>query len=133
MKRLALFTMTAAVVGAALAPQAAAKPDAVVTLVAKCTTEASASHEEAWRMVPALRPAIEAHRDLMFTACARFLSEEKTEVLLAQCVAQAAAGPRHLRNGRDIEQPRIERQQELCHRIATLRASDGAQARAGVY
>ena len=133
MKRLALFTMTAAVVGAAPAPQTAAKPDAIVKLVANCTKEASASHEEAWRMVPALRPVIEAHRDLMFTACARFLSEEKTEVLLAQCVAQAAAGPRHLRDGRDVEQPRVERQTELCHRIATLRASGGAQARAGVY
>lgn len=133
MKKVALLTMTAALIGAAAAPQASAKSDTIEQLVAKCVREANVSHGEAWRLVPALRPAIEAHRDLMFTACARFMSEEKTEVLLSQCVTQAASGPRHLRNGHDIEQPRIERQQELCHRMATLRATKGAQARAGVY
>lgn len=122
MKKLALLTMTAILFGTA-APAAFAKSSNLDALVAQCSREAVRSHERAWKLEPTLRPTIEAHRDLMSAACARWLSSERTEVLLTQCLAQAAAGPRHIQRGRNMDRARIARQQELCHKIATLRAS----------
>lgn len=122
MKKVALFAVAAALFGAT-APSVSATPSAVDGLVAQCSREAARAHERAWRLEPSLRPTIEAHRDLMSAACARWLSSEKTEVLLTQCLTQAAAGPRHIQRGRNMDRARIERQQELCRKIAERRAS----------
>lgn len=122
MKKVAVFTLAAVLFGAT-APVASATPSALDGLVAQCSREASRSHERAWRLEPSLRPTIEAHRDLMSAACARWLSAEKTEVLLTQCLSQAASGPRHIQRGRNMDRARIERQQDLCRKIAERRQS----------
>jgi hypothetical protein len=122
MNKVAVFTLAAALFGA-MAPVASATPSVLDGLVAQCSREASRSHERAWRLEPSLRPTIEAHRDLMSAACARWLSAEKTEVLLSQCLTQAASGPRHIQDGRNVDLTRIERQQELCRKIAARRPS----------
>jgi len=119
MRKIVVLTLAAALFGAA--PQASATPSGLDGLVAQCSREASHSHERAWRLAPALRPTIEAHRDLMSAACSRWLTSEKTEVLLSQCLTQAENGPKHIQDGRNVEAPRVERQQELCRKIAARR------------
>lgn len=122
MNKVVAFTLAAGLLGM-MAPVASATPSALDGLVAQCSREASRSHERAWRLEPSLRPTIEAHRDLMSAACARWLSAERTEVLLSQCLTQAASGPKHIQDGRNIDLPRIERQRELCRKIAARRQS----------
>lgn len=121
MKKLALLTLTASLLGTAQVALAA--PSNIEGLVALCAREAARSHDRAWKLEPTLRPTIEAHRDLMSAACARWLSSERTEVLLTQCLSQAASGPRHIRHGRNMDRTRIQRQQDLCRKIAAGRNS----------
>jgi hypothetical protein len=116
------FVIAAALFGAAI-PSASATPSAVDGLIAQCSNEAARSHAQAWRLEPTLRPVIEAHRDLMSTACVRWLSAEKTDVLLSQCLAQAASGPRHIQRGRNMDRAYVERQQAICRKLAASRAS----------
>lgn len=123
MKKIALLALAGALFGATAPVASATSSSSLDGLVSQCAREASRSHERAWQLEPALRPTIEAHRDLMSAACARWLSAEKTEVLLSQCLSQAASGPRHIQDGRDQESARIERQQELCRAIAARRQS----------
>ena len=114
------FVIGAVLIGASMS-DASATPSTVDGLVAQCSQEAGHAHAQAWRLEPSLRPTIEAHRDLMSTACVRWLSAEKTDVLLSQCLAQAAAGPRHIQRGRNRDRAYIERQQNLCRKIAATR------------
>lgn len=116
------FAIAAVLIGASI-PVASATPSSLDGLVAQCSREAARSHEQTWRLEPTLRPTIEAHRDLMSAACARWLSSEKTDVLLTQCLSQAVAGPRHIRDGRNIDGAYIERQQNLCRKLAARRPS----------
>jgi hypothetical protein len=115
------FVIGALMIGATI-PVASATPSSLDGLVAQCSFVASRSHAQAWRLEPSLRPTIEAHRDLMSAACARWLSTEKTDVLLSQCLAQAVSGPRHIQRGRNMDRPYIERQQNLCRKLAATRA-----------
>jgi hypothetical protein len=120
MVKLGGFVVAAVLIAAAI-PGASATPSVVDGLVAQCSQEASHAHAQAWRLEPTLRPTIEAHRDLMSTACVRWLSAEKTDVLLSQCLAQASAGPRHIQGGRNMDRAYIERQQLLCRKLAASR------------
>src|SRR5262245_15679783 len=93
--KVAGLVLAAALIGT-IVPSASAASTTVETLVAQCKREAVRSHERAYRLEPSLRTTIEAHRDLMETACVRWLTTERTEVLLSQCLDQATGGPQHI-------------------------------------
>jgi hypothetical protein len=121
MRNFAILTMAAALFGAPV-PMASATPSSLDGLVAQCVRGAAHAHEQAWRLEPSLRPTIQAHRDLMSAACARWLSAEKADVLLSQCLQQAATGPHEFQRGRNPDHTYIERQQGLCRKIAARRS-----------
>jgi hypothetical protein len=123
MSKLTIPALAAFLIGAAAASTAQAEPPTLNVLIKECRVEASRALEEIWRTQPSLRGAIEAHRDLMATACVRWQSAEKTDVLLAQCLDQVAEGQRLLaRDGSTVDPAHIERQNELCRRLAAQRS-----------
>jgi hypothetical protein len=122
MSKLTIPALAAFLIGAA-ASTASAQPPTLNALIKECRFEAARALEEIWQNQPSLRGAIEAHRDLMATACVRWQSAEKTDVLLTQCLDQVAEGRRLLsRDGREADPVHVERQNELCRRLAAQRS-----------
>lgn len=85
--------------------------------VTACQAEAKSGHARAWTLEPSLRPMIEGHRTRMSAACARVATEKKADAL-AECLAEAARGPRHIQRGRNMDRDHIARQKELCRKLA---------------
>ena len=100
---------------AAIVSAPSASPTAQ-TGVAACQAEAVAGHARAWQLEPSLRSMIEEHRTRMSAACARVATER--QAALADCLAEAARGPRHIQRGRNMDRDHIARQKELCRKLA---------------
>ena len=102
-----------------LAQAAAAKTSSHDDRVAACTHEAQTGYETARRLEPSLRPTIEGHRARMIAICRLGSTEEAAmPALLAQCLHEAARGPRHIQRGRNSDRDHVRRQQDACHRLA---------------
>ncbi len=88
--------------------------------VAACKHVAETSHETAWRLEPSLRAMIEDHRARMSSICTQLSAAtgSKSE-LLADCLSEAAKGPRHIQRGRDMDRDHVARQKELCRKLAS--------------
>lgn len=63
---------------------------------------------------------IEAQRKTMGEICTKLSTARgfEAEELLAQCLREAAAGPRHIQRGRDMDREHIERQRTACRAVA---------------
>ena len=110
---LALFAGLASTAGASQQSQPS-------DLVSSCTHEAQIAHAKAWRLEPSLRPMIEGQRARMAAICKRLSTAQPEErsSLLDDCLREAAAGPRHIQRGRDMDREHIARQQEICRALA---------------
>jgi len=122
MSKLTIAAVAAFLIGAAVASTVSTAQPTFATLVSACKSEATQALEETWRTKPSLRDAIDAHRELMSTACIRWQSAERTEVLLKQCLNQAEDGPRYVGHGRAADPSYVERQKELCRQLAAQRS-----------
>lgn len=85
--------------------------------VTACQAEARSGHARAWALEPSLRPMIDDHRARMSAACVRVATAKKADAL-AECLAEAARGPRHIQRGRNMDRDHIARQKELCRKLA---------------
>ena len=63
---------------------------------------------------------IEGQRARMAAICKRLSTAQPEErsSLLDDCLREAAAGPRHIQRGRDMDREHIARQQEICRALA---------------
>lgn len=115
------LTLAAVAVVLTLAPEALSKDTpAAGSLAAACTREAQAGHAMAWRLEPSLRAMIEDHRARMSSICTQLSAGtgSKSE-FLADCLSEAAKGPRHIQRGRDMDRDHVARQKELCRKLAS--------------
>ena len=109
---------TAAALMLALAATATSKE--APAAAAACAREATAGHETAWRLEPSLRTIIESHRMRMSEICTKLAAATGPKAdLLADCLAEAARGPRHIQRGRNMDRDHVARQQELCRKLAS--------------
>ena len=111
----AMLTATAV----AMVLTASAAGNETSTTANACALEANAGHETAWRLEPSLRSAIEGHRARMSEICMKLAAAESKDELLADCLTEAARGPRHIQRGRNMDRGHIARQQELCRKLAS--------------
>ena len=63
---------------------------------------------------------IEGHRARLASLCLRLTTAqaEDRSTLLDDCLREAAAGPRHIQRGRDMDREGIVRRQDLCRALA---------------
>ena len=88
--------------------------------VSACVAEAQSSHDWAFRLEPSLRPMIEAQRKTLSDVCVSLSAAHglEAEELLARCEREAAAGPRHIQDGRNMDRAHIARQRKACRAVA---------------
>ena len=88
--------------------------------VAACVSEAQSAHDWAFRLEPSLRPLIEAQRKKLSDVCVSLSNAHglEAEELLAACEREAAAGPRHIQRGRNMDRAHIARQRAACRALA---------------
>lgn len=92
-------------------------------VVSACLAEAQTSHDWAWQMEPSLRPMIETQRKRLTDVCVSLSSArgEDAQELLSECLREAAAGPRHIQRGRDMDAAHVARQRAACRAVVSAR------------
>jgi hypothetical protein len=90
------------------------------TMVADCRQEAIQGHFRIDPLLPLPGPGVAAHRSRMAALCARWLTvkADARQELLADCLAEAARGPRVWDHGLDVGYGHIARQKEFCRKLA---------------
>jgi len=86
--------------------------------VTACVREAESGWQSARRLEPSLRFMIDQQRMRMASSCRSLASAPADAGRLSDCLIEAARGPRHIQQGRNMDRAHISRQKALCEAAA---------------